>query len=89
MPFYVLPVTCCHQCSRVTMLLFSRYSLCLCLVDIFLWPIKHPLQFDMFCFYQIVKKTVNGITKRVHTVNDIDLATKADKGLLSKIQTVS
>lgn len=94
-PLYVLPVTCCHQCSHVTMLLFSRYLLCLCLVDIFLWPIKQPLHFDLFLFYQIVlfsskvaKKTWNGITKRVHTETDIYLTTKADKGQLSKVHTV-
>lgn len=52
--FYVIPVTCYHQCSHVKMLLLSRYLLCLCLVDIFLWPIKQPLHFDLFCFNQIV-----------------------------------
>lgn len=48
--FYVIPVICYHQCSHVKMLLLSRYLLCLCLVDIFLWPIKQPLHFDLFCF---------------------------------------
>lgn len=62
-PFYVLPVTCCYQCSRVTMLLFSRYSLCLCLVDIFLWPIKHSLQFDMFCFIKSSKRQLMALPK--------------------------